>query len=375
MKPAITNQLRELSHVRASQQLRIPLDISGVLFEAIRGWVSHQALRKVQEQQRLIPALKAPCSQRFTSSHGLPCAHTLKKLEEERKTLLLEQFHPHWYLKRHVDQPRPMLEPRAASSQHNERRDQPAKSTRREPSAFEAVEAAVQPRAQPTCSRCHSLGHKMTWKACPQRYEELLQSSVASSSSAAAPEQALEAPIVPPSGSPEHAGSGGDGPGCIVVNVGGMSSRAPAVSLAAPSTQAGAGPSLRYDDPRAIYQRYVVARDTWYKAQLSGSVKTNQEYRKAMGLPLRYDKASYQWCLDWKQMGARCTLSPGSRDWTKEEMMAYLDWSKAEDDRVEAQVAAEMESNPFSVGRRGMREIWEAAAKDDREQQSLYSTK
>ncbi|CAH0019548.1 unnamed protein product [Clonostachys rhizophaga] len=145
----------------------------------------------------------------------------------------------------------------------------------------------------------------MTWKACPQRYEELLQSSVASSSSAAAPEQALEAPIVPPSGSPEHAGSGGDGPGCIVVNVGGMSSRAPAVSLAAPSTQAGAGPSLRYDDPRAIYQRYVVARDTWYKAQLSESVKSNQKYRKAMGLPLRYDKASYQWCLDWKQMGAR----------------------------------------------------------------------
>lgn len=159
MKPAITNQIRELNHIQASQQLRTPLDISGVLFEAIRGWISHQALRKVQEQQRLIPALKAPCSQSFTSSHGLPCAHALKQLEEEKKALLLEQFHPHWHLKRHIAQPRPMLEPRAASSQRNERRNQPITSTRREPSAFEAVEAAAQPRAQPKCSRCHTLGH------------------------------------------------------------------------------------------------------------------------------------------------------------------------------------------------------------------------
>lgn len=53
-------------------------------------------------------------------------------------------------------------------------------------------------------------------------------------------------------------------------------------------------------------------------------------------------------------------------------MMAYLDWSKAEDDRVEAQVAAEMESNPFS-SRRGMRDIWEAAENDGKEQQELYS--
>jgi hypothetical protein len=131
-------------------------------------------------------------------------------------------------------------------------------------------------------------------------------------------------------------------------------------------------PTLRYDDPQAIYRRYVAARDAWYKAQPRGSVKTNQQYRRALGLPLRYDKASYQWCLDWKQMGKLCTTPTGSRDWSKEEMMAYLDWSKAEDDRVEAQVAAEMESNPFS-SRRGMRDIWEAAENDGKEQQELYS--
>ncbi|KAF4465100.1 mutator-like element transposase [Fusarium albosuccineum] len=283
-------------------------------------------------------------------------AASRQKLEEERKALLLEHFYPHWHLKRDATQPRPMLEPRAAPSQYKEKRNQPITSTRQEPSAFEKVEAAAQPRAKPKCSRCHTLGHKMTSKTCPLRYEEGLQPSAAPS-----PE------------SSRQEGPSKDSTNCIVVSVADMGGMAAAASPAAPLTQAGTGPTLRYDDPRAIYQRYVAARDTWYKAQAHGIVKTNEEYRKALGLPLRYDKASYQWCLDWKQMGKRCTMPTGSRDWTKEEMMAYLDWNKAEDDRVEAQVAADMESNPFSAGRRGMGRIWEAAERDSKEQQGLYS--
>jgi hypothetical protein len=292
-----------------------------------------------------------------------------------------------------------MLEPRAASTQRNERRNQPITSTRREPSAFEAVEAVAQPRAQPKCSRCHTLGHRMTSKVCPLRYEELLQSSSAASPLASS-RQTRATPAAPSSGSSGQARAERDSASCIVVRIGGTDSTVQAASSAAPSAQAGhrrqhrqrreglvgagpaassstaSAPALRYDDPQTIYQRYVAGRDAWYKAQPRGSVKTNQQYRRALGLPLRYDKASYQWCLDWKQMGKRCTMPTGSRDWTKEEMMAYLDWSKAEDDRVEAQVAAEMKSNPFSSSsRRGMREIWEAAEKDGKEQQGLYSTR
>jgi len=87
-----------------------------------------------------------------------------------------------------------------------------------------------------------------------------------------------------------------------------------------------------------------------------------------MGLPLRYNKASYEWCMDYKQMTKRCTTSTGSRDWTKEEMMAYLDWSKVEDDRIEAQVEQEMEDNPFETGRRGVREIWRRIERDIEDQ-------
>lgn len=44
------------------------------------------------------------------------------------------------------------------------------------------------------------------------------------------------------------------------------------------------------------------------------------------------------------------------RNWTKEEMMSYLDWDKAENERVEQSVAIEMQEQPFSR-RRGMQDI------------------
>lgn len=166
------NQLKELEHVRVTQQLRIPLDISGVLFEAVRGWVSHHALRKVQEQRQLLQKPhRAPCSHVFTSSLGLPCSHTLKQLEEERQSLLLEHFHPHWHLKRDVAQPQPVLEPDRVASQLPQSRIQPETGTRREPSGFERVEGTR--RAPSKCSKCHAVGHIMTSKNCPLRFQDL----------------------------------------------------------------------------------------------------------------------------------------------------------------------------------------------------------
>jgi hypothetical protein len=92
-----------------------------------------------------------------------------------------------------------------------------------------------------------------------------------------------------------------------------------------------------------------------------------------MGLPLRYNKKSYEWCLDYKQMTKHCRTSTGSREWTKEEMMAYLDWSEAEDKRIEAQVVAAMGDNPFGSRRRGVDDIWRQAERDIEEQEALYA--
>ncbi|KAH9983404.1 hypothetical protein F4779DRAFT_624564 [Xylariaceae sp. FL0662B] len=46
-KPAVANQLKELNHLRVSQQIQMPLAVSGAIFKTVRGWVSRQALRVV----------------------------------------------------------------------------------------------------------------------------------------------------------------------------------------------------------------------------------------------------------------------------------------------------------------------------------------
>lgn len=95
-----------------------------------------------------------------------------------------------------------------------------------------------------------------------------------------------------------------------------------------------------------------------YAAQPAGSIKTNQPYRKAKELPQWYDEMSHKWCLDYRRMSKRYVAAVGSREWT-EEMMAYLDWSNAEDERVEAQVSKEMGDNPLANKRRGVKDIKE----------------
>ena len=91
-----------------------------------------------------------------------------------------------------------------------------------------------------------------------------------------------------------------------------------------------------------------------------------------MGLPLKYTKQDYRWCQDYKQMSSRHITSTGSRDWTQEEMNAYLDWSKAEDDRVEAPVVEDMGKEPMRNVRRGMTELWRNTERDSSAQQAVY---
>jgi hypothetical protein len=93
-----------------------------------------------------------------------------------------------------------------------------------------------------------------------------------------------------------------------------------------------------------------------------------------MGLPQRYNKADYNWCLDWKEMGQLCKTTGKARKWTKEEMTAYIDWSRAEDQRIDAIVASEFKHNPQERTRRGVGAIWRQIEQDGREQQTLYGT-
>ncbi|KAL2015779.1 hypothetical protein VTK56DRAFT_4852 [Thermocarpiscus australiensis] len=57
----------------------------------------------------------------------------------------------------------------------------------------------------------------------------------------------------------------------------------------------------------------------------------------------------------------------------REEMMAYLDWSRAEDASIEGLVAQEREHEPFDTGRRGVGDIWRRIERDVEVQQASYS--
>ncbi len=176
---ALQNQLAELQARQAKQQIRTPLELSGVLYGAVRGWVSHEAMRKVEEQRKLLIRMDplSACTGTFSRTYGLPCLHTLDTLQDE--PLLLTHFHSHWHLKREGNpqlllEPRQLIEPKGAQS------SVPRSSTKREPSQFEVVEAAqaqaqAQARRAPTtCSKCHAVGHIRSSRACPLRYSDVM---------------------------------------------------------------------------------------------------------------------------------------------------------------------------------------------------------
>ena len=73
-------------------------------------------------------------------------------------------------------------------------------------------------------------------------------------------------------------------------------------------------------------------------------------------------------------MGKYCLLPQGVRRvWTKEEMMAYIDWDIAEAGRVDEEVKRRMQNDPDEATRRGMGEIWRQAEEDVQAQARLFS--
>ena len=108
---ALNNQLSELRSNQAKQQIRTPLELDKTLYRDVQGWVSHEALRKVEEQRQLQwknPPASPRCTGTFTRVYGLPCVHVLTS--REGQPLLLDDFHSYWRLIRN-GAPLYLLEP------------------------------------------------------------------------------------------------------------------------------------------------------------------------------------------------------------------------------------------------------------------------
>jgi len=91
--------LSELKSNQAKQQLWMPLELSGALYGIVWGWVSCEALRKVEEQWKLLAKTDPPPSLTwtgiFTWVYGLLCIYILNSF---RGSLLLDHFHSNWHL-------------------------------------------------------------------------------------------------------------------------------------------------------------------------------------------------------------------------------------------------------------------------------------
>ncbi|KAJ0126100.1 hypothetical protein HZ326_30793, partial [Fusarium oxysporum f. sp. albedinis] len=124
-----------------------------------------------------------------------------------------------------------------------------------------------------------------------------------------------------------------------------------------------------YDSAPAIYRRYVSDRDKWYSQQPQ-RCRTDKLYRKAMKLRLKYPKANHKWACGLSQMGSHVRASNGRklRDWTEEEINAYIDFSNKEEERVYHTVAGQARY----TGRRGIEDSMRAAEEDGRIQQAYY---
>lgn len=65
----------------------------------IQRQVSSYALKKVVQQFKLATSKDlAPCTHRFTTSMGLPCAHFIKAKLDQKQSLSIEDVNPRWHL-------------------------------------------------------------------------------------------------------------------------------------------------------------------------------------------------------------------------------------------------------------------------------------
>lgn len=158
----------------------------------------------------------------------------------------------------------------------------PPSSTQREPSIFEAIERASQPRAPPKCSRCHQYGHRMNAKACPLRYDYLLEPPPQESAPPPQASTITHTTIHTSTRSITRSLSPGSPSGASIVSetittthtTTHTMTRVVTPPAVVPPAVAGA-PALRAGDPRAIFQRYEDSRAAWYATLPRGAPRTN----------------------------------------------------------------------------------------------------
>lgn len=107
IKHAVENQLSEIQSKQARQQTRKQtIHANSGLFNALHSWISHEAIKKVEEQRKSLEKTDPPvflvCSGTFTKAFGLPCVHKIESLLDRKQGFRIDDFHKQWHLRRNL---------------------------------------------------------------------------------------------------------------------------------------------------------------------------------------------------------------------------------------------------------------------------------
>jgi hypothetical protein len=101
------------------------------------------------------------------------------------------------------------------------------------------------------------------------------------------------------------------------------------------------------------------------------------DYRTARGLEIYSNRwirdRRREFPIQWLDLDTE-TFLEGSPDWTNEEVSAWLDWDKIQEQEVEQQVEAELiAAGGFGQGRRrGVRSLWNQIESDIQTREEQY---
>jgi hypothetical protein len=163
----LKNQHAEFDAAIEQNRTRTPHTARDPFYSALVGRISNYALGKLWEQKHRLtgPDILLPCTQAFTKSMGMPCAHQMRTRLQENGVLLLEDIHRHWYLQLQPilvveplvlepevaqtrGRPATTVEPTCRPLNRASRGRLPASSTRREPSSFERLALPSRPQTR-----------------------------------------------------------------------------------------------------------------------------------------------------------------------------------------------------------------------------------
>ena len=227
------------------------------------------------------------------------CSYRINDIRVQGGSLLPEDFHKHWYWDRYSEPSELILDPLRVITHTT--------STKRLPSAFEATE----PRER-RCGQCRLPGHTRNSLRSMHNLQQLNQ-EFQQDQLAMQPRVALQE-LESLSPEPEN-----------------------------PATEVDTRP-IWPGRIELIYQAYLAEKTTWLA---TNPTVLPAQYRSKRGLQkwskAACDRRSLRWQLPLKRLNLETeTLIEGQPKWTDEEIHAWLDWDRQQEQAIEQQVEAEL---------------------------------